>query len=285
VANQFATATAYKTAILSPKILASPIWTMNAISLTQTPLNSLWMTGTKFGGTPTAPSTAVVCNAATPGALDTALTDTLTQWLAQMELRSSNNNGGVLILCDRLSHQGGLSGTVTTAQTTNLPTAALTRYTTGAGVMAGLEIYAAVGSTSTTVTMSYTNQSGASGQTSQTVAIGATGQNAAFRFLPMTLASGDSGVQAVASVTLTGTTGTAGNFGVTLYKPLALFPIDAGQAASNALGGPNFWDALYNGCGNLPEIVSNACLFWLWHSFQALGVSAAFSAAPVIALA
>jgi hypothetical protein len=43
--------------------------------------------------------------------------------------------GVCLLLVDLLNISGGLSRTVTTAQTTGLPTAALTRFTGGEGVM------------------------------------------------------------------------------------------------------------------------------------------------------
>lgn len=127
---------------------------------------------------------------------------------------------GAFLIVDRLSHQGGLDGTAITTQTTNLPTAALTRYTDGVGVMIGLTIYTTIGATGTTVTASYTNQAGTPGRTTVAQAIGATGFNAAGRMIILPLAAGDTGARSVESVTLTATTGTAGNFGVTLFKVL-----------------------------------------------------------------
>lgn len=134
-----------------------------------------------------------------------------------------------IVVIDRLSHQAGLSGTVTTPQTTNLPTAALTRYTDGVGVMAGLSIYSWIGSTATTFTVSYTNQAGTSGRTSTAHAIGGSSKQADSSFVPIPLQQGDTGVRSVESVTLAGTTGGAGNFGVVLFKPLAVIAVDAAQ--------------------------------------------------------
>lgn len=172
-------------------------------------------------------------------------------------LSAANVHAGTLVLCDRLSHQSGLSGIVSTAQTTNLATAALTRYTSGVGVMAGLTIYTAVGTGAATVSVSYTNTVPTAGQTSPTRSFFAfTGQNRAGRFIPLPLVAGDLGVKSVESVTLSATTGTAGNFGVTLYKPLAFFPLDTTTPRPMS-----YFDGMI---GGLPEIVDGACLFWLF---------------------
>jgi hypothetical protein len=165
-----------------------------------------------------------------------------------------------IIIADRLSHQGGLSGTTTGAQTTNLPTAALTRYTDGVGVMLGITIYTAVGATATTITASYTNQAGTSGQTTPLTVFGGTGFNAANRMCLLPLASGDTGVRAVASVTITASTLTAGNFGVTLFKPLAAFYLPAPLEQVNA----NFLDGYMR--GGIPEVLDDAALFPIIYS-------------------
>lgn len=144
---------------------------------------------------------------------------------------------GTVILVDRLSHQSGLSGTVTTAQTVN--TTPLTRYTDGAGVEAYLEWYADTGSTVATATVSYTNQDGTAGR-SGTASLTATMR--ARRLLPITLAAGDTGVRSVESVTLSASTLTAGNFGVTLLRRIAqagLIVANVGVEADYArLGAP-----------------------------------------------
>ncbi len=173
----------------------------------------------------------------------------LSMWQLQAQARAT------IIIADRLSHQGGLSGIVTGAQTTNLPTSALTRYTSGDGVFAAIEIYTQIGTTATTVTMSYTNQAGTSGQTSQPVVLGGTNRREVSKLIPMSLASGDTGVQAVASVNVVATTGTAGNFGVTLYKPLLMLPCLSESA---------FWssgDPIQRLGGFLPKIPNDAALW------------------------
>jgi hypothetical protein len=137
---------------------------------------------------------------------------------------------------------------VTTAQTVN--STALTRYTSGVGVQCWLEFYTATGATACTATVSYTNQAGASGR-SGTAAIPAT--TVIGQIIPVTLAAGDTGVQSVQSVTLSATTGTAGNFGVTLLQFLAAIPVSQINAG----------DVLdYVGTG-LVQIQNNACLAYL----------------------
>lgn len=142
-------------------------------------------------------------------------------------LNTSSLSGCAMTLIDVLNHSGGLSGTVTTEQTTNLPTAALTRYTSGEGVMIGLIIYTAVGATATTITVRYTNQAGTANQVSTPTSFGGTRFRETARLIQIPLAAGDTGVRSVEGVTLTATTGTVGNFGVVLYKPLTFFALES----------------------------------------------------------
>jgi len=120
---------------------------------------------------------------------------------------------GVVSLYDRLVHTSGLDGTLTTAQTIN--SAALTRHTSGEGVELLIEHYAATGSGAATLTVTYTNQAGTSGRVA-TVTFLASPLPGLMQ--PVPLAAGDSGVRSVQSVQLSNTTGTAGNFGITLAK-------------------------------------------------------------------
>ena len=160
---------------------------------------------------------------------------------------------GVFILYDRLFHIGGLSGIVTTAQTVQgtTPTPALTRNTDGAGNFAFYEVYTAIGTTSTTLTMTYTDQDGNTGQTS-IINIGANGFREETRAQRIPLAAGDSGIRAIASVQLTASTGTAGNFGITIAQPLAVIPV----GAAGIMG----WRDYTTGLPGIPVIDPNACL-------------------------
>lgn len=221
---------------------------------TSIPFNSLWKSYPNPGTTPT---TAAACDNSMVGSIgggyyglwDSGTTGRIGQ------ISVTSNDPAVYVIADRLSHQGGLSGTTTGAQTTNLPTATLTRYTDGVGVWAALEIYTGVGTTARTVTASYTNSASASGHTTEVTQFGGSNYNSAGRFVPLPMQSGDFGVKSVESVTLSASTGSAGNFGVTLFKPLFMFQSLAGSPE------PTVITALCGGA--IPKYVNGAHLFLL----------------------
>lgn len=175
--------------------------------------------------------------------------------------------GAAVVVVDMLNISGGLVGNVATEQTTNLPTAALTRHTSGAGVMAGLVIHTAIGNTATTCTVNYTDQDGNSATTTA-MPIGSSAANAVGRLLQLPLAAGDTGVRAVSSVTLAATTGTAGNFGVCLFRPLAIISV-------NDFQGPAVIDAVTSGhwAEQLAEVHPDACLSIMGMAVNAQGLS------------
>jgi hypothetical protein len=218
--------------------------------------NSPWL-----GDTPaaTAPTTSVACDNTTSGAQFRQFLDATTadKYLAQSVVHASSTAPGAAFLYDRLVHSGGLSGTNNTPQTTNLPTAALTRYTNGEGVMIGIEIFASIGSTATTLTASYTTTGPTAGRTTKPIVFGGSGNNSigSLRMLP--LQDGDKAVLSVESVTLAASTLTAGNFGVVLFKPLQFYAPLGLLNIQNAI--PKFNSLL--GCGgNIPLIEDAPCL-------------------------
>lgn len=216
-------------------------------------LNASWQV---FLPAPAVPTTSIALNkdsAQSMGPIPDISTGRLTFLGARMN--TSNVGAGGAILLDLLNVSGGLSGIVTTAQTTNLPTAALTRHTTGEGVMAGIVIYTTVGTTVTTVSISYTNSAGTSGRTSTATTFGGTGFREAAILIPIPLQAGDTGVQSIESVTVTATTGTAGNFGVCMFKPLAMISLESATGAMPL-------DSVSTGCiiNSLAEIHPEACL-------------------------
>ncbi len=158
-----------------------------------------------------------------------------------------------LILVDLLNISGGLNAILTTEQTTNLPSAPLTRYVNGEGVFAGLITWATIGSTISTSSINYINQNGISERISPPMSFsGSTPDRAAGRIHLIPLAPGDTGVREVRSVTLSASTGTAGNFGVALFKPLAMMSVSFSQPI----------DAVSTGgfIGSLCKTFPNACL-------------------------
>jgi hypothetical protein len=126
---------------------------------------------------------------------------------------------------------------------------ALTRNTGGVGNQIWAEIYSQVGANSTTITANYTDQDGNAGQTSVATVFGGTTNREAQRFIPLALAAGDYGVRAVASVTLVGSTATAGNFGIVVARPIAVI----GISIIGVGGMRSFID------GTMPD-VSSSCL-------------------------
>lgn len=131
-----------------------------------------------------------------------------------------------LMIIDRLYHKSGLDGTLATAQA--IANGAYPRadanLLNGVGVMLAVVRFAAVGATQVNVQASYTNELGVAGRTTPAVPFFvASNVNYEMRILPWQ--SGDMGIRSVQSVTLSATTGTAGNFGVVLFKPICSFTL------------------------------------------------------------
>lgn len=214
---------------------------------------SLWT----YDGSPgagVAPTTVAIPDNTTNGGLKQADPGgSREKWLTQFW--ATGLVGGTLLLYDRLLHIGGLSGTTATAQTV---AGTLTRYTDGLGNFAWAEIYTQIGASSSTITMSYTDQGGSSGtpnSTSPAVAFGNTGFREVTRCIMLPLEAGDTGLKYIASVTHA-TTGTAGNYGVTIGHPIAY----AGIGTAGAAG----WRDFVSGLPGIPEIQTDACLAFLW---------------------
>lgn len=161
---------------------------------------------------------------------------------------------GMLVLYDRLGHASGLSGTTTGAQNINggAP-ATITRYTTGERNELWIEIYTALGATATTATLAYSDQAG-NAATTQPVVLGGSGRSEAGRVVRCSLASGDYGVRDVTSVSLVASTLTAGDFGVTIARPLLYVPVALINGAV----------ACYWANAPFPKIEAGACLAWAW---------------------
>lgn len=212
---------------------------------------SLW----QYDGQPSAgaaPTTVAAPTNATTGALPfTSAGGGRESWMTQAWATALT--GGTLILYDRLLHIGGLSGTVTTAQTVG---GTITRNTGGKGNFAFAEIYTQIGSTATTITMSYTDQDGNSGNTSTGVVFGGTNFREATRAIFLPLAANDSGIQSIQSVTLAASTTTAGNFGIVMGRILAYIGVGVAGAAG--------WRDYITGLPSIPKIDDGSCLSLLW---------------------
>lgn len=176
------------------------------------------------------------------------------QWL--LGITGAPLAAGTLFMYDRLADISGLSGTTITAQT--LTGLSVSRYTgtAAAGNSIFLEINTQIGATGTTVTASYTNQAGTSGRTTVATAFGSTSYREAQRMIQLPLQSGDIGVQSVQSVTVLATTGTAGDFGVSIMRQLAAVPL-------SMIGSGSVRDFIAGLPGPV-EILAGACLSFGW---------------------
>jgi hypothetical protein len=222
--------------------------------------HSLWR-ATGQPGQGAIPTTAATCNNTLLGAIQfNQQTAPATSYLGILEGLCANA-GTTLEIHDRLMHLGGLVGNVATAQTANvdlnanLANANLDERKGDANfsdVQWWLEWYTDTGSTAATVTVAVTYNDGTTGNlTGQAL----TATRRASYMVPLNglipAAAAGKYIRDVDTVTLSVSTGTAGNFGVTatryraaLYKPLA-----------NAR-----WTSDWAGLG-LPEIANQACVF------------------------
>lgn len=182
----------------------------------------------------------------------------------------------VLMLCDMQGYWPGINMNVNTAQNmTGTPTL---RYSGGAGCRLFLVARATTGATAHNIACSYTNQAGTTGRTLP-VTVAATASaivphivhsgTAASNYGPfLPLASGDTGVQNVASVTLSAASGTASTAALVLTRPLATLPITTlGVAAERDL---------LNQLPSLPRVYDGACLHWLLFAGAAVAASTNF---------
>jgi hypothetical protein len=167
--------------------------------------------------------------------------------------------GGVLMLLDRLWHNGGYTITSTSAQNSTTPTWPArcptsgtddTPATTGEGVMAFVEISAVTGSGVPTVTMNYTNQAGTSGRTAFNT-ISTLASSAVGALYPMGLQAGDTGIRSIQSITLSATW-TSGTMNMVVARLIAMLELPAAQI-------PNAIDAL---TGGFPRLY-NGVVPWL----------------------
>lgn len=218
---------------------------------------SLWRYNKTRGGSGAAPAASAIPTNTTNGSLfQTDPAGGAQKWLVGAGV--TGNVYGTFMLYDRLVTSGGLSGVTTTAQTTNLPTTALTRYTTGEGNFIFVEISTLIGTTATTATIEYTNQAGTTGRVTPAFAIGGTGLREAERFIMVPLADGDTGVRAIANIDLVATTGTAGDIAVGIGHQLC-------NLLMQNIGGLTIRDHI-SGDTITPEIITDACLALAFHA-------------------
>ena len=189
---------------------------------------SLWR-ATGQPGQGAIPTVVATCNNTTVGTIGfNQQTSPVTSYGAYLEI-ATGNAAMTMELHDRLANMGGLNGTLTTAQSVNLDLNTLLatdNIDTRKGdanysdIQWWLEWYTATGGTAVTATIVVTYNDGTTGNLS-VLSLAAT--RPASHMIPLNslIPSAQSGkfIRGIVSVTLSATTGTAGNFGVTVTRP------------------------------------------------------------------
>ncbi len=221
---------------------------------------SLWR-ATGQPGQGAIPAATTACNNTTLGGMGfSQQTSPATSYGSYMEVATSNSAMTVEIH-DRLAHMGGLSGTVTTAQTVSLDLSTLgatnnisnrigdTNYS---DVQWWLEWYTATGTTAVTVTVNVTYNDGTTGALTG-ASLAATRPVGFILSLNALIPAASSGkyIRGVNTVTLSATTGTAGSFGVTATRPRMTLAVPIANMKFVA-----DWAQL-----GFPEIFNESCLF------------------------
>ena len=189
---------------------------------------SLWR-ATGQPGQGAIPTVVATCNNTTVGTIGfNQQMSPSTSYGAYLEI-ATGNAAMTMELHDRLANMGGLNGTLTTAQSVNLDLNTLLatdNIDTRKGdanysdVQWWLEWYTATGGTAVTATIVVTYNDGTTGNLS---ALSLAATRPASHMIPLNslIPSAQSGkfIRGIVSVTLSATTGTAGNFGVTVTRP------------------------------------------------------------------
>lgn len=188
----------------------------------------------------------------------------------------------VLMLCDMQGYWPGINMNTTLNTLTGTPTL---RYTNGEGCRLFLVARATTGVTGHNIAVSYSNTTPTAGR-SLPVTVAATASaivphivhsgTAASNYGPfLPLASGDTGVSNVASVTLSIASGSASTAALCLVRPLATLPLTTVSVAAER--------DLLNQFPSLPTIKDGACLHWLLFTGAAVGASSNFYGATEFA--
>jgi hypothetical protein len=163
-------------------------------------------------------------------------------------LQAAASQAGVLLLCDRLWHNGGFTITSTSAQAITspaFPARDAAGSTNGDGVLIGLEVSAAAGAAAPTLTLAYTNQAGTASRSATNLDATANSP-AAGSFFRLGLQAGDTGVRSVQSLTLSASW-LSGTINLVAYRVLAALEL-TGANVTNAIDGiTGGFPRLYNG--------------------------------------
>jgi hypothetical protein len=211
--------------------------------------HSLW----KAIGNPAAGSTPPTGNGAVPTRATAGAhgqpNATGGRYLYLLGLAAQGATVGTLLVYDRLWHNSAFDCNIATLQSIASPPTLPNRPdATGDGVELWGEFYTAPGATGATFTAVYTNEAG-TGSRSATYTHPANAESVG-QMVPFILQAGDFGVRTVASLQLSLGTGSVGDFGLVLLRPIAEIDI-------TLVNTPNFRDVVQVG---MPRIYDDACL-------------------------
>lgn len=233
----------------------------NVVSMTPGTYGSAWRcTPNAAGITPQAnlPSSVEVLTSASTGAYVVFNNPSGSVKTYCYEFTAFASSGNIQIeLHDRLIQMGGLDGTATGTQTVGVDASVSTSNMANrrgssdySELMWWLEWYSDTGVNTATATVAVTYDDGSTDTVSIALAATMRAQHTE-RILPATAGRN---IKSVQSVTLSNSTGTAGNFGVTVTRPLTSAPVGFGVGAM-----ATDWSIL-----GFPRIHDSACLFTMF---------------------
>lgn len=227
--------------------------------------HSLWYLGGSPGAglAPAVTAGGVALNNAAFGSVAGAIShlDPVSGNTYLARLSAAAQQGGTLLLCDRLMQVGGNSAaaaipvTLTTASTINtgaLPARDINGSINGVGVQWGLEVITATGAGAATPAIGYTNSADVTARTASLIDayVASSAIGAFYRF---GMQAGDSGIKSVQSLTLN-VSMSSGSIALVAYRVLASLELAAPFI-------PNAIDALTSG---FPRLFNGTCPFLLF---------------------
>jgi len=169
-------------------------------------------------------------------------------------LTAAVNQAGTLLLLDRLWHNGGYTISSTSAQASTTPTWPSrcptsgtddTATTTGLGVMLAVEVSAAVGAGTPTITIAYTNSAGTASRTATNILATSASVGIGVTYF-IGLQAGDVGVRSVQSLTLSATW-TSGTINLVAYRVIAALEVPQANVSNAVDAVTSGMPRIYNG--------------------------------------
>lgn len=177
---------------------------------------------------------------------------------------SANNQNcvfGILLLCDRLWHNGGIDITGASSPQTIVsptwPSRDINGATSGEGIILAYEISVTTGAGSPTLTAGYTNSAGTSGRTGVNVQAITTAQGSGTAGF-FGLQAGDTGVQSVQSISLS-STWTSGTMNLVALRVIAVIPVSGAGIPSGVDAITSAMPRMY--AGSVPYLMYQYNLF------------------------